>query len=67
MQKVHIAASNRPVTLLSLDAAMSVGYRVNSARGTQFRRKRGRGPRDRLPSPGSESLPCPAGAPIIET
>ena len=37
MQKVHIASSDKPVTLYSLDAVISVGYRVNSARGTQFR------------------------------
>ena len=36
MQKVHIA-SDKPLTLESLDAVISVGYRVNSARGTQFR------------------------------
>lgn len=37
MQKVHIASSAKPLTLYSLDAVISVGYRVNSARGTQFR------------------------------
>jgi Virulence protein RhuM family len=37
MQKMHIASSNKPLTLYSLDAVISVGYRVNSARGTQFR------------------------------
>jgi len=37
VQKVHIASSARPLTLYSLDAVISVGYRVNSARGTQFR------------------------------
>jgi len=37
VQKVHIATSDRPVSLYSLDAVISVGYRVNSARGTQFR------------------------------
>ena len=37
MQKVHIASSDKPLTLYSLDAVISVGYRVNSARGTQFR------------------------------
>ena len=37
VQKVHIASSDRPVSLYSLDAVISVGYRVNSARGTQFR------------------------------
>ena len=37
MQKVHIASSDKPVALYNLDAVISVGYRVNSARGTQFR------------------------------
>jgi len=37
MQKMHIASSSKPLTLYSLDAVISVGYRVNSARGTQFR------------------------------
>ena len=37
VQKVHIASSDKPLTLYSLDAIISVGYRVNSARGTQFR------------------------------
>ena len=37
VQKVHIASSDRPVTLYSLDVIISVGYRVKSHRGTQFR------------------------------
>jgi prophage maintenance system killer protein len=37
MQKVHIAHSDKPVTLYSLDVIISVGYRVKSIRGTQFR------------------------------
>jgi prophage maintenance system killer protein len=37
VQKMHIASSDKPVILYSLDAVISVGYRVNSARGTQFR------------------------------
>lgn len=37
MQKVHIAHSDRPVALYSLDVIISVGYRVKSIRGTQFR------------------------------
>lgn len=37
VQRVHIASSDKPVSLYSLDAVISVGYRVNSARGTQFR------------------------------
>ena len=38
MQKVHIARSDRPVTLYSLDMVISVGYRVSSAQATLFRR-----------------------------
>jgi prophage maintenance system killer protein len=37
MQKMHIANSDKPVTLYSLDVVISVGYRVKSIRGTQFR------------------------------
>jgi prophage maintenance system killer protein len=37
MQKMHIAKSDKPVVLYSLDMIISVGYRVNSKRGTQFR------------------------------
>jgi hypothetical protein len=37
VQRMHIASSDKPVSLYSLDAVISVGYRVNSARGTQFR------------------------------
>jgi prophage maintenance system killer protein len=37
MQKVHIAGATRPVAFYSLDVIISVGYRVNSKRGTQFR------------------------------
>lgn len=37
MQKMHIAFSDKPLILYSLDAIISVGYRVNSKRGTQFR------------------------------
>ncbi len=37
MQRVHNAFSDKPLTLYSLDAVISVGYRVNSVRGTQFR------------------------------
>jgi prophage maintenance system killer protein len=37
MQKLHIANSDKPVTLYSLDVIISVGYRVKSIRGTQFR------------------------------
>jgi hypothetical protein len=37
VQKMHIPNSDRPVAFYSLDAILSVGYRVNSKRGTQFR------------------------------
>jgi len=37
MQKVHTASSDKPVILYGFDTVISVGYRVNSARGTQFR------------------------------
>ena len=37
MQKMHIANSDKPIWLYSLDVIISVGYRVKSIRGTQFR------------------------------
>jgi hypothetical protein len=37
VQKMHIAGSDKPVSFYNLDAILSVGYRVNSKRGTQFR------------------------------
>lgn len=37
MQKMHIAASDKPVALYSLDVIISVGYRVKSQRGVEFR------------------------------
>lgn len=37
MQKMHITNSDKPITLYSLDVIISVGYRVKSIRGTQFR------------------------------
>jgi prophage maintenance system killer protein len=37
MQKMHIVGSSKPISLYSLDVIISVGYRVNSKRGTQFR------------------------------
>ncbi len=37
VQKMHIASSDKPIALYNLDAIISVGYRVNSKRGTQFR------------------------------
>ncbi|MDE4454014.1 virulence protein RhuM/Fic/DOC family protein [Psychrobacter sp. DAB_AL62B] len=38
MQKMHIANSDRPVVLYDLDVVISVGYRIKSAQGVQFRR-----------------------------
>ena len=37
VQKMHIANSDKPVALYSLDVIISVGYRVKSKQGTQFR------------------------------
>jgi len=37
VQKMHFAGSSKPVALYSLDAIISVGYRVNSKQGIQFR------------------------------
>jgi hypothetical protein len=37
MQKKHIAISDKPVTYYNLDVIISVGYRVKSKQGTQFR------------------------------
>lgn len=37
LQKMQIANSDRPVVYYSLDVIISVGYRVKSRRGTQFR------------------------------
>jgi len=37
VQKLHIANSDRPVQIYNLDVIISVGYRINSKRGTQFR------------------------------
>src|SRR5690606_5306830 len=38
MQKMHIAKSDRPVAFYDLDVIISVGYRIKSAQGVQFRR-----------------------------
>jgi hypothetical protein len=38
VQILHINQRGRPLTLYSLDVIISVGYRVKSLRGTQFRR-----------------------------
>ena len=37
MQKMHIANSDKPVAYYNLDVIISVGYRVKSKQGTQFR------------------------------
>lgn len=37
MQKRHIANSDKPAVIYSLDVIISVGYRVKSKRGVQFR------------------------------
>jgi hypothetical protein len=38
VQNLHIANSDKPVTLYNLDVIISVGYRVKSLQGTRFRR-----------------------------
>jgi hypothetical protein len=38
VQNLHIASSDKPVAAFSLDVVISVGYRVKSRRGVQFRR-----------------------------
>ncbi|MFA5876833.1 MAG: virulence protein RhuM/Fic/DOC family protein [Candidatus Paceibacterota bacterium] len=38
VQKMHIANSDKPVALYSLDIILSVGYRANSARAIEFRK-----------------------------
>ena len=38
MHFLHIANSDKPVTYYSLDVIISVGYRVKSKRGVEFRR-----------------------------
>ncbi len=37
VQILHIANSDKPVEFYNLDVIISVGYRVKSKRGTQFR------------------------------
>jgi hypothetical protein len=37
VQKMHTANSDKPVIFYNLDIIISVGYRVKSVRGTQFR------------------------------
>ncbi len=38
LQKVQISSSDKPITLYDLDVIISVGYRVKSQRGVEFRR-----------------------------
>jgi hypothetical protein len=38
VQKMHIANSDKPVAVYSLDMVLAVGYRANSARAIQFRK-----------------------------
>ena len=37
VQKMHIANSDRPVQFYNLEVIISLGYRVKSARGVEFR------------------------------
>ena len=37
VQKMHIANSDKPIKSYNLDAIISLGYRVNSKKATQFR------------------------------
>jgi hypothetical protein len=37
VQKMHFTHSDKPIRFYNLDAIISVGYRVNSSRATQFR------------------------------
>lgn len=37
VQILHISGSDRPVKFFNLDVIISVGYRIKSLRGTQFR------------------------------
>lgn len=48
MQKMHIASADKPATLYSLDVIISIGYRVKSRRGVQFRQWATRVLRDHL-------------------
>lgn len=38
VQFLHIPSSDRPISVYGLDVVLSVGYRVNSKRGIEFRR-----------------------------
>ena len=48
MQKMHIANSDKPVIFYNLDVIISVGYRVKSQRGIQFRQWATRTLRDHI-------------------
>jgi len=48
VQNMHIAHSDKPVAFYNLDVIISVGYRVKSHRGTQFRQWATRVLRDHL-------------------
>jgi prophage maintenance system killer protein len=48
VQNMHIANSDKPVAFYNLDVIISVGYRVKSRRGTQFRQWATRVLRDHL-------------------
>jgi len=37
VQKMHISTSDKPIKIYNLDVVISVGYRVKSQQGTQFR------------------------------
>ena len=37
VQKMHISTSDKPIKIYNLDVVISVGYRVRSQQGTQFR------------------------------
>lgn len=37
VQKMHVANSDKPVNFYNLDCIISIGYRVNSKKATQFR------------------------------
>lgn len=37
VQKMHISSSDKPIKIYNLDVVISVGYRVKSQQGTQFR------------------------------
>ena len=48
VQNMHIALSDKPVAIYNLDVIISIGYRVKSQRGTQFRQWATRVLRDHL-------------------